>query len=180
MTKAAYCARADRGNYAEAFKKGGYAAIGWELEDLSDIPRGEDAALGVAYDASYPDDGKRRRGMNVGQIRKFLWEIESGDVLVTPTRDPGYVLVGVAEERYYHEITPDCPYPHRREVRWLEEPVFRSSLSVPIQNALRGQLAVFEVKPPDELLRAAGLEAPAPEPVERVEESISELDRCTR
>lgn len=175
LMDSAYCVRADRGNYAEAFKKGDYAAIGWELGDLSGIPRGEDAALSAAYDASYPNDGKRRRSMNVGQIRRFLWEIESGDVVVTPTREPGRVLVGVAGERYYYETTPDCPFPHRREVRWMEDPILRSSLSVPIQNSLRAFLTVFKVRPPDELLQIAGLEAPTPEPVERIEENVSEL-----
>ena len=121
MTKAAYCVRADRGTYAEAFRHGGYAAIGWtEIGDLSGLPLGDDAALGAVYDAAYPDDGKRRRAMNVGQIRKFLWGIEPGDVVVTPMKQSGYLLVDIAGVRYYHEVTPDCPYAYRRRVQWLD------------------------------------------------------------
>lgn len=175
MSKAAYCVRADRGIHAEACRKGGYAAIGWELGDLSSVPRGDAEALAASYDAAYPEHGRSRRGINVGQIRRFLWGIEPGDVVVTPMRDPGYLLVGIAGERYYHEITPDCSYPHRREVRWLEHPVLRSSLSVPIQNALRAMLAVFGVRPPDELLRAAGEEPQTPKSVERTEKGVTEL-----
>lgn len=176
MTGSAYCVRADGGRYAQAFKEGGYAAIGWhETGDLSGIPSGDEAALAAAYDAAFQGEGIRHRGRNLGQIRKFLWEIEPGDVVVTPMKESRYLLVGIAGERYYFESTPDCPYPHRREVRWLEEPVTRSSLPVPVQNSLLAWLTVFEVRPPDSLLRAAGLEAPTPEPVERTEADVSNL-----
>jgi restriction system protein len=165
MTGAAYCVRADRGIYAEAFRAGGYAAIGWEeVEDLSGIPRGDDRALGALYDAAYPDDGKRRRGLNVGQIRRFLWELEPGDVVVTPMRRSEYLIVGITDSPYYYEVTPEYPHGHRRKVRWLDEPVLRSSLSVPVQTILRAYLTVFKVRPPDELLKAVGREAPTPKP----------------
>lgn len=174
MTKAAYCVRADRGAYAEAFRDGGYAAIGWrEIGDLSGVPPGDNEALAAVYDAAYPTDGKLRRAHNVGQIRRFLWEIKPGDVVVTPTRRSEYLLVGEVDSPYYHEVTPECPYGHRRRVRWIDEPVLRSSLPVPIQNTLRTHRTVLEVRPPDELLRAAGEEGPTPEPAERVEEEAS-------
>lgn len=174
MTKAAYCVRADRGIYAEAFRNGGYAAIGWEeIGDLSGIPRGDVEALAAVYDAAYPADGKLRRAHNLAQIRRFLWEIEPGNVVVTPTRQSEYLLVGKVDSPYYHEVTPECPYGHRRRVRWLDELVLRSSLSVPIQNILRIHRTVFEVQPPDEVLRAAGVGIPTPEPTERVEEEAS-------
>ena len=173
-SKSAYCVRADGGIYADAFRSGGYAAIGWEeIGDLSSIERDDLVALSAAYDAAYPNDGRSRRGMNIGQIRRFLWEIEPGDVVVTPMKESRYLLVGVAGERYYHEATPDCPYPHRREVEWLDEPVLRSSFSVPIQNVLRASQTVFGVKPPDELLRVVGMEVHVPELVERLEKNSS-------
>lgn len=174
MTKAAYCVRADRGAYAEAFRDGGYAAIGWrEIGDLSHIPRDDVEALTAAYDVAYPDDGKRRRDLNLGQIGRFMWDIRPGDVVATPMEQPEYLLVGVVDSPYYYEITPECPYGHRRKVRWLDEPTLRSSLSVPIQNVLRAALAVFRVRPPDELFRAAGEEAPTPELGTRAEEEAS-------
>ncbi|MDQ3521085.1 MAG: hypothetical protein M3434_01925 [Gemmatimonadota bacterium] len=76
MTKAAYCVRAYGGKYAKSFKRGGYAAIGWDVEDLSGISRGDNAALGAAYDSAYPEDGRARRGQGIGQIRSFMWDIK--------------------------------------------------------------------------------------------------------
>ena len=176
MTRAAYCVRAGGGAYAEAFRAGSYAAIGWmPSEDLSGIPRDDVVALGAAYDSAYPNHTKSRRGISVGQIGQFLWRIEPGDVVVTPMRPPERLLVGVVSSGYYREVTSDIPYPHRKKVEWLEEPVPRSSFSVPIQQILRVPKTVFEVRPPDELLEAAGLEVPTPKAVERVEKSISAL-----
>ncbi len=176
MTRAAYCVRARGGEYAEAFRAGGYAAIGWEeLGDLSGIPRDDAVALGAAYGAAYPTEGAARRGQSISQIRWFSWEIEPGDVVVTPMEDSRYLLLGVVGSPYYYEVTPECPYGHRRGVRWLNEPVLRSFFSVPIQQILRIPKTVFEVRPPDELLEAVGLEVPTPKAVERVEKGISAL-----
>lgn len=175
MTKAAYCVRAEGGTYARAFRDGGYVAIGWEVGDLSGVPRDDLEALGAAYNSAYPDDGRLSRAQNIAQISRFSWAIEPGDVVVTPMRRPEYLLVGVVESPYYHEVTPECPYGHRRRVRWSDEPVLRSSLPVPTQSTLRVPRTVFEVQPPHELLRAAGLEVQTPEPVRRVEEDISAL-----
>lgn len=178
MARGAYCVCADGGRYAGPFKDGGYVTIGWMPDaDLSDISQNDTAALGAAYDSAYPSDGKSRRGLNLGQIRRFLWGLKSGDVVVTPMDPPKYLLVGVVNSGYYYdEVTSDkCPYPHRRKVEWLDEPVLRSSLSVPIQHVLRAALTVFEVWPPDELLEAVGLEAQTPRSVQDVEENVSNL-----
>ncbi len=174
MTKAAYCVRADRGAYAEAFRDGGYVAMGWtEIGDLSGIQQDDDETLGAVYDAAYPNDGKRRRDLNLGQIGRFIWYIRPGDVVVTPMQQPKHLLVGVVDSPYYYEITPECPYGHRRKVRWLDEPILRSSLSVPIQNVMRAALTAFRVRPPEELFQAAGEDAPTPELVARAEEGAS-------
>lgn len=175
MTNAAYCVRADGGLHARAFQNGGYAAIGWALGDLSDIPPGDSAELGIRYDATYPEDGNWRRGQNIGQLSKFAWDLQVGDVIVTPTEDSEYLLVGIVDSTYYYEVTEDCPFGHRRRVKWSKEKVLRSSLSVPGQHTLRTPRTVFEVRPPDELLRLLGKEVPTPKPIEHTEKSITSM-----
>lgn len=175
MTNAAYCVRAEGGAYAKAFRDGGYAAIGWMPQDLSGISQGDMQTLGAKYDQTYPEDGKLRRAQNLGQISRFIWDIKPGDVVVTPMQKSEYLLIGVVDSPYYYEVTPECPYGHRRRIKWLDEPILRSSFSVPVQNTLRATLTVFEVRPPDELLKVVGKEAPTPEPVERIEKNVSTL-----
>ncbi len=175
MANAAYCVRAEGGTYAQAFKNGEYAAIGWMSDDLSKISHGDMKSLSEIYDSTYPEDGKLRRAQNLGQISRLVWDIQSGDVIVTPTLQSKYLLIGVVDSPYYYEVTPDCPYGHRRKIKWSDELLLRSSLSVPIQSALRSSLTVFEIRPPDELLKAIGKEPPTPEPVEHVEKDISKL-----
>ncbi len=171
-----YCVRADGGRYAEAFRDGGYVAIGWMPDkDLSIIPHGDAAALSAAYDSSNPGERKLGRGHGISQVSQFLWDMGTGDVVVTPMDPPERLLVGVVSSDYYREVTPDCPYPHRRAVEWSEETVPRSSFSVPVQGVLRVPRTVFRVRPPDELLRACGLEAPTPKAVQRVEKGMSAL-----
>src|SRR3712207_837843 len=106
MSNTAYCVRAESGTYAQAFSTGGYAAIGWMDEDLSNISEGDLKSLGTVYDSVYPTDGNLRRGQNLGQISRFLWNIEPGDVVVTPTLQPEYLLIGVVDSPYYYEATP--------------------------------------------------------------------------
>ena len=176
MSGSAYCVRADGGRYAEALRDGGYVAIGWMPdEDLSGIARDDTAVLGSAYDSVHPGQGRLGRGHSIGQISQFLWEIGTGDVVVTPMDPPERLLVGVVSSDYSREVTPDCPYPHRRAVEWLEGTVPRSSFSVPVQGVLRVPRTVFRVRPPDELLKACGLEAPESKPVERVEKGLHAL-----
>ena len=179
MSRVAYCVRADGGSYADAFRDGGYVAIGWMPgEDLSGVPRDDTTALGAIYDSAYMSEEPRRRGQDLSQIGQFLWKIEPGDVVVTPKRPSEQrVLVGVVSSSYYYEVVPDddCPYPHRKRVEWTDEPVPRSSFSVPIQHVLRVPRTVFEVRPPDELLKVMSLEAPAQKLVDRVEKDVSTL-----
>ncbi len=168
MANAAYCVRAEGGIYAQAFRTGGYAAIGWiPGEDLSNLPEGDLKSLATVYDSVYPADGNLRRGQNLGQISRLLWSIEPGDVVVTPTLQSEYLLIGMVDSPYYYEVTPDCPYGHRRRVKWLPEKVLRSSLAVPLQNTLRSTLTVFEVRPPDELFQIVGKKPATPEHVEK-------------
>jgi restriction system protein len=143
--------------------------------DLSNVSEGDITSLGSFYDSVYPGDVKLRRAQNLGQISRFVWNIEPGDVVVTPMLQSEYLLIGVVDSPYYYEVTPDCPYGHRRRVKWATEQVLRSSLPVPLQNTLRATLTVFEVRPPDELLKRIGREPPKPGPVKHVEKDISTL-----
>lgn len=171
----AYCVRAEGGKYTEAFKNGKYAAVGWMGKDLSGVQAGDANALGTLYDSAYPGEGRLKRGLNLGQLSRFAWEMQIGDVIVTPMRRSEYLLVGVVDSPYYHEITPECPYGHRRRITWSEEPLLRSVFSVPVQNTLRSSITVFEVRPPDELLKVLGKAPPTPRSVEQVERRMSSL-----
>ncbi len=180
-----WCVRAEFGKYAKAFVEGGYVAIGWmPAVDLRDITTKE--ALYPAYKQAHPKDTSNLViGQQVGQISRFLFDIQPGDFVITPPAypDTDWLHYGQlkSEPRYYY--TPGdltCPYPHRRPVVWAKERVRRSDFSVPLQNTIRSSLTVFAVSQRDEFLAAVGAIAkpvtPLYDPYQVVLQQVLELD----
>lgn len=156
MTKV-FCVRAEFGKYSRAFLDGGYIAIGWlPKHDLTNIS--DEESLRELYTSVHPSDSPLSVGQNVGQIARFLFEIETGDIVVTPMFESERLAIGrVTGEYYYAPNDKACPFPHRKPVEWHREHVLRSALSIPLQNTLRSLLTVYRVSRGDELARAAGL-----------------------
>ena len=151
--------RAEFGRYTDHFLNGGYVGIGWiPDEDLATV-RDIDELRGL-YLQAYPDDTSNYViGTQVGQIRRFLLEMASGDYVITPASDTEWIHFGqVLEEsyRYHAEETDGCPFRHRRLVKWDEKAVSRSEFSVPFQNTIRSSLTVFEVSHREEFLTRIG------------------------
>lgn len=143
-----YCVRAYFGKYTKEFINGGYVAIGWlPNNDLSNIENKNE--LYTLYKNEYPKDTSNLViGVQVGQISRFIFDIQGGDYVITPAEDTNYLYYGTIEnDSYYHETAgkDTCPYLHRKKVNWNKEPVLRSEFSVPFQNTMRSSLTVFAV-----------------------------------
>lgn len=78
-----WCVRADFGTYTKQFVDGGYVAIGWmPNSDLSRVERRDE--LYPLYKAEHPDNTSNIViGQQVGQIARFLLEIQAGDYVIT-------------------------------------------------------------------------------------------------
>ncbi len=183
LPKRVWCVRADSGAYTKAFVHSGYAAVGWlEGDDLSGITTREQIAS--LYRARNPADSDIVVGQQVGQISRLVMEIEIGDLIVTPDSNTELLQCGFVESGYvYAPGQVECPYPHRRKVRWQPQPLLRSGLSVPLQNTLRSSLTVFSVSQVNEILVAIGALASFPpraasayDPYTAVLEQILQLD----
>jgi len=143
-----YCVRAYYGRYAEQFKVGGYAAIGWFPDcDLGSIADRE--GIQQIYADHHPwDTSPYGIGQNVGQVSRFLFDIKPGDFVLTPTANSEVVYWGVLKEEGYRFVaspTDGCPFQHRRSVEWNDEPVRRIRFSIPLQMTMRASLTVFQV-----------------------------------
>lgn len=181
-----WCVRAEVGRYADQFVNGGYVAIGWiEQVNLSSIQTREE--LYPIYKQAHPlDTSNVVIGQQVGQIARFLLEIEPGDYVITPAADTETLFFGQIEANPSYVYAPGdngCPYPHRRRVKWSQKRLKRGSFSVPFQNTIRSSLTVFSVSQRDEFLAAigqAGAVGRAPtahyDPYRVVLEQILELD----
>lgn len=142
-----YCVRAEFGTYTQHFLDGGYVAIGWLPEnDLSRIKSRDE--LYPFYKAAYPKDTSNVViGQQVGQIARFLLEINSGEYVITPARNTEFIYYGIVQEDsyYFADDLDGCPYLHRKRVKWHKEPIQRSQFSVPFQNTIRSSLTVFYI-----------------------------------
>jgi restriction system protein len=154
-----YCVRAEAGMYAEHFVKGGYVAIGWIYDrDLSDIKSKDE--LYPLYTQAYPEDKSDLViGQQVGQIARFLFDIQAGNYVITPAADTELIHVGVVEPApsYFHSKGDDgCRFQNRRRVKWLPQTFKRSAFSVPFQNTIRSTLTVFYISHRDHFLEVIG------------------------
>ena len=160
-----WCVRANGGRYTEDFISGGYIGIGWEnLPDLGNIQSREE--LYHLIRKAYPDETSPIViGNNVGQIARFLLDIQAGDYVITPSADTEWLHFCRVESEpsYFYSVGGDgCPYRQRRRVTWNERRVNRSEFSVPFQNTVRSSLTVFAISQQEEFQNRIGVKGPDP------------------
>jgi restriction system protein len=155
-----WCVRANGGEYADHFLRGGYAAVGWQeiARSLGAIQARNE--LYPIMQAAYPKvTSPLVTGNFVGQLARFLLEMQPGDFVITPAADTEWLLHGQveADPSYFFAAGDDgCPYRHRRRVAWAKERIRRGDFSVPFQNTIRSSLTVFAVSQREEFLAAIG------------------------
>jgi len=82
----------------EAIEKG-FVAIGWdELPDLSELSSREE--LASLYRKLYPNAKKRTVANEVGQVWRFVNNIQIGDLVVLPLKHRSAIAVGKVEGNY--------------------------------------------------------------------------------
>ena len=144
MPEQVWCVRADGGEHTEAFVAGSYAAIGWnDIEDLSAAKNSGDVEEKVR--AAYPDKSPDEISSAKGDVVRFVFRINTGDIIVTPYSN-NRVHVGRVLRGKIHVVDGDdaCHFRHRRRVRWLDD-VERWDLPDDAQKSLQSQLTVFRV-----------------------------------
>lgn len=112
-----YCVRAEFGTYTQHFLQGGYAAIGWIGEsDLGSLKSKEE--LYPIYKKAHPDNTSNIViGQQVGQIARFLFDIQPGDYVITPDPNTELLHVGVVDKSpsyFFVDMSDGCPFRHRR------------------------------------------------------------------
>lgn len=153
-----FCVRADFGTYTEPFVKGGYAAIGWlDHTDVTGVTTKDQ--LYPLYKKEHPQDTSNIViGQQVGQIARFLFDIQPGDFVVTPAADSRWLRYGVMEDAPYAfgDGKDGCRFLHRRQVKWTDKRIDRTVFSVPLQNTLRSSLTVFAISQKEEFFEVIG------------------------
>ena len=151
--------RAYFGKHTDHFTSGGYVGFGWMPgTDLSSVKSKDE--IYPLYRKEHPDDTSNIViGQQVGQVARFILEIQAGDYVIAPPTDTESLHYGrVADDPSYSYVMEDdgCPYRHRRKVEWAKSMVKRADFSVPFQNTICSSLTVFAVSQREEFLARIG------------------------
>ena len=121
-----------------------HVCIGWSgMGDLFDITTKDE--LASKYDATWSDINPRKKGQDVGQVWRFIKEMQIGDYIVFSCGNTCHI--GRITSDYYFDDTanenqhPD--YTNIRDVEWLKKDIRKSDLSQALQNSLGAAMSVF-------------------------------------
>lgn len=120
-----------------------HICIGWSaMGDLSGIDSKEE--LVELYEAHY-EKNSRGQGQDVGQIWRFLKDMNIGDYVIFPENNMCHI--GRIESDYYYD-TEDNPnqsddYVNNRKVKWLKKNINRSDLSEKFRSSLGAAMSIW-------------------------------------
>jgi restriction system protein len=92
----------------------------------------------------FPDKSKASAALNGGAVWRIGRDIPTGTTVLTPSGKDHY-RVGTITGEYLHVAGEILP--HRRPVKWRDRLLERSTMTPPLQNALRSAQAVVSLEP---------------------------------
>jgi restriction system protein len=117
--------------------------IGWnELPDLSNVKSREE--LAELYYQVHPTTKKRPAATGVGQVWRFVHEIQKGDLVALPLRTQSAIAIGEVEGEYEYKKLADNIM-HIRRVKWLKT-IPRSVFDQDILYSLGALMTVCQVR----------------------------------
>ena len=156
-------------------------SIGWnEFSDLSNIKTKDE--LAELYAKVNPTSKKKQAANEVGQIWRFVREIEIGDLVALPLKTQSAIAIGkVIGDYEYKELTNNIK--HIRRVKWLKT-IPRSAFDQDILYSLGAFMTVCQISRNDaenrikELLRKEAIDVGNKEP--EVTEEVIDIEEYAR
>jgi len=104
---------------ADALFKKGYIALGWDaLGDLAALPATANA-FKQRVAAAYPNAKPGSWPGTAGQLRRFVHEIETGDLVISRSKIEHIIRIGRVTGPYRYDPSLDPSFPHVRQTTWL-------------------------------------------------------------
>ena len=148
--------RTESGSFYDIFKKKNYVSLGFDKIDINDIPekpdKENDALLKEKIAMLYPEN--QMPGLVLGQLRKFLYSIEKGDIIIIPSKNSNKLCIGQAisdpyqiekELKSREVLTDTLTYMKRIDVKWIAE-IDKSSYDVYIYRLLSSHQAIVNAE----------------------------------
>lgn len=121
-----------------------HVCIGWSaLGDLSGVDSKE--TLASLYDSVWPDSKPKSKGQNVGQIWRFVSELNEGDYVIFA--ESAVFHIGKVTSGYTYDDserdTQSPDYTNVRSVVWLKKDIARSELSEAFHKSLMTSMSIW-------------------------------------
>ena len=170
------------GDADELFLKKNGVALGWhEVGDLSKLGKDREA-FKAAVAKTFPDKKPMAVANNAGQLYRFVYEMQVGDLVVYPSKHDRQIHIGRVEGGYRYDPAHEQSYPNLRTVKWLKT-IARTQFTQGALYEIGSAMSLFQIKNYADEFRAAleGKVTPLPvskdETVGPVADDIEETTR---
>jgi restriction system protein len=134
------------------FLKKNAVALGWdEIGDLSKINSDRESFKEV-INRAYPNKKQISTAIDAGQLFRFAYEIQPGDLIIYPSKRDREVHMGRIDGNYF--FVPGEEYVHRRPVKWIKS-FPRTRFSQGALYEIGSAISLFQVKNNSDEFRAA-------------------------
>ena len=108
------------GDANDLFTRHNVIALGWdEVGDLSELPANREAFKALITE-TYPSAKPGALPIYAGQLFRFLYELQIGDLVVYPSKVDKLIHLGQLSGSYSYSPTPEQHYPHHRSIDWVK------------------------------------------------------------
>jgi len=122
-----------------------FVTIGWnELPDLSKIKNKDE--LKKLYNKIYPGEKKMTIANEVGQIWRFLKEINIGDLVALPLKTQSAIAIGKVKGNYEYRKDFGELIRHIRKVKWIRVDIPRTDFDQDLLYSLGAAMTVCQIK----------------------------------
>lgn len=111
--------------------------------DLRKIPHTREAIREEVRE-HYPEASEATLSSHTGVLFRFAWEMEVGDIVVSPRIEDRTLRIGRVSGPYEVRET-ESHYKHFRPVEWLVPSVSRDELSLPAQDQISSAVTLFRL-----------------------------------
>ncbi len=129
-------------------------ALGWDIMgDLSVLAPDREAFKERVIEV-YPNHKPGAVPVMAGQMYRFVYEMQIGDLVVYFSKQDRQIHIGMVEGAYVFNTEPEPAYPHQRAIRWIET-LPLAYFSRKALSEIGSAMSFFQVKNYAEEFRAA-------------------------
>jgi restriction system protein len=163
------------GEYEQTVLAEGLIAIDFAVPDLSSVISKEE--LKIVYSKAFPEASKGKVGNVVGQIWRFIHDIQTGDLVALPLKLQRAIAIGKVSGDYeYREV--DSVNLHTRKITWLKN-IPRSEFDQGILYSLGAFMTVCQISRYDAEKQVLSLLKGVRKPSDDDRPTSTEADKAT-